>query len=92
MRRIFLAALFLLLASCSGGEAEHRVLFIGNSYTHYNDMPSMVEKITSKNGVKIETTMIAPGGAYLHEHTAATSLRWRSPMRSSHRQSSKRPE
>jgi len=68
MRRILLAAVFLVLASCSGGEVEHRVLFIGNSYTHYNDMPEMVEKITSKNGVKIETAMIAPGGAYLHEH------------------------
>ncbi len=67
MRRILLAALFLFLASC-GGEPEHRVLFIGNSYTHYNDMPNMVEKISSTNGVKIETTMIAPGGAYWHEH------------------------
>lgn len=68
MSRLFLAAIFLILSGCSGGEVEHRVLFIGNSYTHYNNMPEMVEKITAKNGVKIETSMIAPGGAYLHEH------------------------
>ena len=69
VRNLLLSLLFvsLGLAAC-GGESDHQVLFIGNSYTHSNDMPSIVEEISSANGVSVETDMIAPGGAFLHEH------------------------
>lgn len=68
MKRVvlFLFAMFVL-ASCTGSP-DHNVLFIGNSYTHYNNMPEMVAEIADANGVSIETEMIAPGGAFLHEH------------------------
>lgn len=72
MRRfILIGSLILgaLLTACAQ-ETEHNVLFIGNSYTHFNDMPDMVEQIADANGVGIDTAMIAPGGAYLHEHVA----------------------
>ena len=41
-----------------------RVLFIGNSLTAFNDMPSIVEKMgsTAKDKISIETFMIARGG------------------------------
>jgi hypothetical protein len=41
-----------------------RVLFIGNSLTTFNDMPSKVEKMGSmaKDSTSIETSMIASGG------------------------------
>ena len=41
-----------------------RVLFIGNSLTTFNDMPSIVEKMgsTAKEKISIETFMIAKGG------------------------------
>ena len=69
MRRtlLFLFFCFGVLSACSG-PADHNVLFIGNSYTHFNDMPSTVEKIADANGVSVKTDMIAPGGAFLHEH------------------------
>lgn len=63
---LFFAAL-LALAGC-GGEVDNNVLFIGNSYTHTNNMPTMVEEIADANGLSVNTTMIAPGGAFLHEH------------------------
>ena len=70
MRRlIFLVLIAIALAGC-GSEADHNVLFIGNSYTHFNDMPGIVETIGDANGVSIATEMIAPGGAFLHEHRA----------------------
>ncbi len=42
-----------------------RVLFIGNSYTYFNNLPRMVEQLAaaSKNGPRIETQMVVlPGG------------------------------
>lgn len=74
MRRISFALLLMMaLASC-GGETDHNVLFIGNSYTHFNDMPAIVEEIADANGVAIEAEMIAPGGAFLHEHLATAEV------------------
>ena len=69
MRRLhlLLITVLFLLGGCAG-EADHNVLFIGNSYTHTNDMPAMVRKIADANNVTINTTMIAPGGAFLDEH------------------------
>lgn len=70
MARIFfgVAAAMLLLSACSRGPVEHRVLFIGNSFTHGNDMPEMVRDIAGANGVNIDVEMVAPGGAFLDEH------------------------
>lgn len=61
------AAIFLLSA-CSTGPTDHRVLFIGNSFTHGNEMPDTVRRIADANGVAIDVEMIAPGGAFLDEH------------------------
>lgn len=66
-RTWFVLFLMLAFASCGGG-SDLNVLFIGNSYTHGNDLPGVVEEIADANGVLIGTEMIAPGGAYLHEH------------------------
>lgn len=46
-----------------------RVLFLGNSYTYYHNLPRMVEEFAAAAGKrKIETRMIAPGGASLADH------------------------
>ena len=52
MNRFLLRLGLLLLTAVPGavraGTADSlRVLFIGNSYTYYNDMPSMVRQIAS---------------------------------------------
>lgn len=48
-----------------------RVLFLGNSYTYYNNLPRLVEAFAiAGGGRKIETRMIAPGGASLADHLA----------------------
>lgn len=50
-----------------------RVLFLGNSYTYYNNLPRLVEAFAAAaaGGRKIETRMIAPGGASLADHLAS---------------------
>ena len=47
-----------------------RVLFLGNSYTYYNNLPRLVEELAAAAGKKVETRMIAPGGASLADHAA----------------------
>ena len=58
----------LAFAACSSGPADHRVLFVGNSFTFGNGMPAMVEEIAEANGTSIDWEMVAIGGAYLDEH------------------------
>lgn len=49
-----------------------RVLFIGNSYTHYHDLPEMVKQIASHAGMhekmKISSTSFTPGGCTFKKH------------------------
>jgi len=45
-----------------------KILFIGNSYTYYNDMPKMLECISASNGVAIKVSMIVKGGETIKGH------------------------
>ena len=47
--------------SCAGRGAKTRVLFIGNSYTYFNDMPSIFASVCAENGVEAGIEMIAAG-------------------------------
>lgn len=59
-------AFFLLTV---GAPAETvRVLFIGNSYTFYNDLPAMLAALGEKRGVRFENTVNATGSASLASH------------------------
>lgn len=42
-----------------------RILFIGNSYTYFHNLPCLVSQIAATRGKSIETKMIASGGATL---------------------------
>jgi hypothetical protein len=75
--RIWLpVALTAIVGACAESpfDAEPRprldVLFIGNSYTFYNDMPKMLEQVAvdAGNGRTITTTMSVQGGASLQNH------------------------
>ena len=44
------------------------VLFIGNSYTYVNDIPSKVKKICAEQDVKIDVHQILIGGGSLRQH------------------------
>lgn len=76
-----LALLGLLIAACGGGpavgpdgsgDADLKVLFVGNSLTYYHRMPLIVEAIARANGgPTIATTTIAVGGYSLGDHLAA---------------------
>jgi hypothetical protein len=45
-----------------------KVLFIGNSYTYFNNLPGMLEQLAKSAGMTIETRMVVEGGATLQDH------------------------
>ncbi len=61
------AALVARLPACALTPAAQctRVLFIGNSYTYVNDLPGTFARLAASGGHRVETGMIAPGGAFL---------------------------
>jgi hypothetical protein len=67
---LLIALCFLLPARVSAQQlVTTRVLFIGNSYTYFNDLPEILAKLAEagRRG-KIETRMVAPGGWRLKDH------------------------
>lgn len=47
-----------------------RILFLGNSYTHYNELPKIVSQLgKSIHDFEIQTEQITPGGATLTGHS-----------------------
>lgn len=72
--------LIVLTMSCGGGsstepgfddDADVRVLFVGNSLTYANDLPRMVEMISSAVGASVSTVTIARADYALEDHWAA---------------------
>lgn len=45
-----------------------RILWIGNSFTYYNDVPQMVEDMAKLNGMLVSTTRILKGGESFKGH------------------------
>ena len=72
MIRIFLpllAAALLLPAQTT------RVLFVGNSYTYFNNMPEMLAKLVEAGHAgRLESKVVAPGGWMLKDHWERGSL------------------
>ncbi|TFV90887.1 SGNH/GDSL hydrolase family protein [Oxalobacteraceae bacterium OM1] len=67
MWRVLLALLVSLC--CAGAWAEPlRVLFIGNSYTYYHDMPDLLARLSQGSATPIEARTVTVGGASLEDH------------------------
>ena len=45
------------------------VLFIGNSYTYYNDMPLLFERLANSNHKNVTVFSITQGGRQLESYT-----------------------
>ena len=44
------------------------ILWIGNSFTYYNDLPQMFDNIVKEEGTALKTDSVTKGGWYLHAH------------------------
>lgn len=82
---LLFASLSLTLSCTSAepvsGQSAGAVLFIGNSYTYTNDLPSMVAALAESVGVKLDVESVTFGGVSLEDHwnegTARRRLRER---------------
>lgn len=69
MRNCLASLLLLLLTvSTSAQGISHRALFIGNSYTAFNNLPGMVANLATANGDTLIHTAHTPGGNTLQQH------------------------
>ena len=66
-----LAALLLLLAVpalCSAQADTLRVLWVGNSYTYFHDLPTLVEGLAAEQGQPVAVTSVLKGGERFRGH------------------------
>jgi hypothetical protein len=49
-------------------ETNHRILFIGNSFTARNGLPDLIAQLAAAHGKAIEHRLISAGGASLRRH------------------------
>ena len=80
MKRTRLLLLGLVLVVCSipigprhaalahNAVASRRILFIGNSYTYFNNLPRLVAGMAESAHESLETEMVVVGGATLKKH------------------------
>jgi len=66
------ALLFFVLPAIPAGQEPPRpvrILFLGNSYTYFNNLPEILTKLAEAGGqARVEAAMIAPGGWRLKDH------------------------
>lgn len=60
-------------ASLTEASGCTRVLFIGNSYTFVNDLPATFADLAHSGGHRVESGMLAEGGATLGDHVASAA-------------------
>ena len=75
-RRLFLAVSVLLVGIGVSAQKNDslKILWIGNSYTIYNNLPAMVTKICWEQGVRLSSTCFLKGGECLAGHYANERL------------------
>jgi hypothetical protein len=66
---LLLAALCVAVLSAQRAPHGTRVLFIGNSYTYFNNLPAIFARLAEAAGAgPVEVGMVAPGGMRLSDH------------------------
>jgi len=74
-RTIKVGILSAFLASLSLGNAQPmRILFVGNSYTHYNNMPQILQKMANQRGLKVDIHMSAESNHTFKMHSKREAL------------------
>jgi len=73
--RFILACILAAIAPASTVDEKRpvRVLFVGNSYTHMNDLPRLTARLaaSARPPRAVETELVAEGGATLERHWKA---------------------
>jgi hypothetical protein len=76
MKKILLLTISILLFKTSFSQEEIKVLFLGNSYTYYNDLPKIIKDIATNEDKTFIYESVSPGGCtfFLHLEEQQGSL------------------
>lgn len=69
MNRFFFSILFVTVSQITLAQDSVSVLFIGNSYTYVNDLPSLLNSLTVSKGDKLTFDSQTAGGATFNGHS-----------------------
>lgn len=72
---VFTMLLCLFVGINANSQETKRILFLGNSYTHTNDLPSMISNLAESQGKSIYHESKTPGGAWFSNHYNDESTR-----------------
>jgi hypothetical protein len=65
---VSLACLSLAMVQGPTRQASARVLFVGNSYTYFNNLPEVFTRLAEAGHLRVSARMVAPGGWRLKDH------------------------
>lgn len=75
LKKFFNSILALFATTTVSAQSEPlKILFIGNSYTHMNDMPHLFDKITKDAGMNVIVEKSAQSGASFQVHSERKDL------------------
>ena len=76
MKNLLLIIAFLFFNYCSTAQKETtRILFLGNSYTYYNGIPSLISDMALRQGKNVVVTQITKGGNLLEEYASSEMVK-----------------
>lgn len=68
---VFIGA--MVLCSCAWSQQTKSALFLGNSYTYYNNMPQLIDNLAQDAGHDLIYDSNTPGGFQLVQHASNTA-------------------
>lgn len=72
MKKHLFQILLLFIVCFFQTQAQKKVLFLGNSMTYFNNMPTLFESIANEKGKNVAVTSYAPGGTgFVNHHVDA---------------------
>lgn len=72
MGKVFLSICFCAICLLSFAQST-KILFIGNSYTYVNNLPSLIKNVSHSNGHEIEYSSNTPGGCTFQNHLSSSA-------------------
>lgn len=74
MKKTFLSLLLLAACQLTVAQTHINALFVGNSYTHVNDLPSLIQQMAASGGDTLTHQSNTPGGCTFMQHCTNTSM------------------
>jgi len=68
--KLILGVAFVMFTVFGFSQTTKKVLFIGNSYTSFNNLPGLISSIATADGNTLTTDTHIPGGSFFSQHAS----------------------